>query len=242
MKTGMKKFTLVELLIVIAIIAILAGMLLPALNKAREKARGIACVSNQKQLGLQFAMYGQANNDYFPVGGREYSWLPYLFVSGGTDGELNGEAKKVRYRSCPVIKSAEGNGARYDTYGIKSALFQGPSVSCVWEKEYGNPGNCYTGTAGTAEGKFIVSRKIRQPGRYFYLGDSVRTSTMAAAYQLPDWGGGTNRIYLIHSGRANLLYVDGHVASSGTELGGVLRQKVSSGFGLALMSETGTFF
>lgn len=63
-----KAFTLIELLVVIAIIAILAAILFPVFAKAREKARQISCLSNEKQIGIAIMQYTQDADEMYPLG------------------------------------------------------------------------------------------------------------------------------------------------------------------------------
>lgn len=77
-----KKFTIIELLVVVAIIGILATLLMPKLNKARENAKIAVCLSNQKQIATAYQLYATTNNHYAvqhtwyrDTLGKKFAWL-----------------------------------------------------------------------------------------------------------------------------------------------------------------------
>ncbi len=110
-----KIFTLIELLIVIAIIAILAAMLLPALNKAKEKGQMIACLSNERSLGTAMRMYFSDNNEYFMS--NDGSWMKQILPNLNMNTDETYTGKRTLF-SCPSDNIRRNGNGGVNSYSL----------------------------------------------------------------------------------------------------------------------------
>ncbi|MBP3394244.1 MAG: prepilin-type N-terminal cleavage/methylation domain-containing protein [Lentisphaeria bacterium] len=219
-------FTLIELLIVVAIIAILAGMLLPALNKARETAKRISCVNMEKQYGLVFHNYTDDYKGWYMRGGNLSSGGD-LNQSVGQWSDILDELGYTKYRSVPVgSDNLRLHLLRCPTY---QPLTSGIHKAKRDSQSYNINSNAYWcgGGLGGTTAQYLGCNisEIKHPSAFATLAErSWLTARSGHNYlksyadltirAIPPTGaedGGIKIRLDAHGNASNLLFADGHV-------------------------------
>ena len=224
-----RPFTLVELLTVIAIISILAGLLLPALQRARQSAQAAKCVNSLKQIGLACQMYAGEYDDWLPIGASAATsesgmgacnWMQLLAFptrSGILPAESfvsNAAAVPPAYALavqdqprragslffCPSDRHAD-MGPNPGGYGTSPSYFMNQHISQV------NPAN----------DRWLRAAQIPTPSKTMLMIDAERPEgmsyglTVVVPYTVNRQTDGNISLYFRHNNGVNALFVDGHV-------------------------------
>lgn len=231
-------FTLIELLVVIAIIAILASMLLPALQKAREKAKAATCVSQQGEIGKLSSMYIGDNDSYYPIGYvhssnggsiGSYSILlsAYKYPNTGMldiynryvpyETEANYEQKRKYFSTfiCPIASDNFGGVVRnwiYSDPSNKASYTKNKCFAFNYSFNYSLMGETKddANRTKTVRKNSIVTKHSISP--LIFDGCSM-TYKAINTWNLKLTNTSSRAIEYLHSNAANVLFSDGHTGT-----------------------------
>ena len=192
-------FTLIELLVVVAIIALLISILLPSLSKARDIARGVACLSNIRQINLASIMYTDENEGFYPT--TNSYWTGMLYEGGYMPAR---EAFQ-----CPDFENATG------WYVDEFAIPANDPSNWAWRNvDYGANYHNITWryhSDGLTTGSSVKKVSVMQPSETIFLTDSRLLGSQNGFYTVSDqysaWAGSPD---VRHNGAVNVGWIDGH--------------------------------
>lgn len=198
-------FTLIELLVVISIIALLIGILLPALTAARDVAKGIKCLSSQRQVGLSLLTYANDYDGMIPAVANTLPWPDRYWTSRLLARNYISAADPLY---CPS----------WTPFTHEEAVAKWPARPWVSEQNtYGLRAWAVPNTPGDPmrDDRRIIT--VEQPSDFFILADSYLLDNGSQYYGISGTPTDNFRkmVHARHGGVANALYLDG--SARGTE-------------------------